>query len=74
MIYDLGLRQGHVWMLTQCAKNETDTIPAPVLEKIKEEIDGFSVEVRDVVGCFPFGRSRSGNRGVALHLARPEHF
>lgn len=40
VIYYLRLRQGHVWMLTLYAKNEADTIPASVLEKIKEELDG----------------------------------
>lgn len=40
MIYYLRLRPGHVWMLTMYAKNEADTIPASVLKKIKEELDG----------------------------------
>jgi hypothetical protein len=40
VIYYLRLRQGHVWMLTLYAKNEAGTIPASVLKKIKEELDG----------------------------------
>lgn len=40
VIYYLRLRQGHVWMLTVYAKNEADSIPGPVLKKIKEELDG----------------------------------
>jgi len=34
--------------MTLCAKNEADTIPASVLEKIKEEINGFSVGFREI--------------------------
>jgi hypothetical protein len=40
VIYYLRLRQGVVWMLTLYAKNEADSIPGPVLRKIKEELDG----------------------------------
>ena len=40
VIYYLRLRQGQVWMLTLYAKNETDSIPGPILKKIKEELDG----------------------------------
>jgi mRNA-degrading endonuclease RelE of RelBE toxin-antitoxin system len=39
VIYYLRLRQGLVWMLTMYAKNEADSIPGPVLKKIKEELD-----------------------------------
>lgn len=39
VIYYLRLRQGVVWMLTMFAKNEADSIPGPVLKKIKEELD-----------------------------------
>ena len=40
IIHHLRLRQGQVWMLTVYAKNEADSIPGPVLKKIKEEFDG----------------------------------
>ena len=40
IIYYLRLREGQVWMLTLYAKNEADKIPAGVLRKIKEELDG----------------------------------
>lgn len=40
VIYHLRSRQGEVWMLTLYAKNEADRIPAHILKKIKEEIDG----------------------------------
>jgi hypothetical protein len=40
VIYYLRSRQGEVWMLTLFAKNEADSIPAHILKKIKEEIDG----------------------------------
>jgi hypothetical protein len=40
VIYYLRLRQGQVWMLTLYAKNEAESIPAPVLKKIKEELGG----------------------------------
>lgn len=39
VIYFLRLRQGQVWLLTLCAKNETDNISGQLLRKIKEEID-----------------------------------
>lgn len=29
-----------LWMLTLYAKNETEAVPASVLRKIKEEVDG----------------------------------
>ena len=35
-------RQGQIWMLTVYAKAEAASIPAHVLKKIKEEIDGQS--------------------------------
>ena len=41
VIYYLRLRRGQVWMLTMYAKNEAATIPGPVLQRIKEEIDGL---------------------------------
>jgi mRNA-degrading endonuclease RelE of RelBE toxin-antitoxin system len=37
IIYYLRTRQGQVWMLTLYAKNEAESIPEPVLKKIKEE-------------------------------------
>ncbi len=40
IIYYLRSKQGEVWLLTLYAKNETESIPGPVLKKIKEEIDG----------------------------------
>lgn len=40
VIYYLRSRQGEIWMLTLYAKNEVESIPGPVLKKIKEEIDG----------------------------------
>src|SRR5512132_37111 len=40
VIYFLRLRHGEIWMLTLYAKNVADNIPANVLKKIKEEIDG----------------------------------
>lgn len=40
VIYYLRSRQGEIWMLTLYAKNEAESIPAHVLKKIKEEIDG----------------------------------
>ncbi len=39
VIYYLRSREGQVWMLTLYAKNVAD-IPAGILRKIKEEIDG----------------------------------
>ena len=40
VVYYLRLQSGQVWMLTLYAKNEADSIPGPVLKKIKEELDG----------------------------------
>lgn len=40
VIYYLRSRQGQVWMLTLYAKNVAENIPAHVLKKIREEIDG----------------------------------
>lgn len=40
IIYYPKTREGVIWMLTIYAKNETENIPADVLRKIKEEIDG----------------------------------
>jgi hypothetical protein len=40
VIYYLRSRQGQVWMLTLYAKNVAESIPAHVLKKIREEIDG----------------------------------
>ena len=40
VIYFLRRRNDEVWMLTLYAKNVADNIPAKVLKKIKEEIDG----------------------------------
>ncbi|WP_291986630.1 hypothetical protein [Luteitalea sp.] len=40
MIYYLRSRQGEIWTLTLYARNEVESIPGPVLQKIKEEIDG----------------------------------
>jgi mRNA-degrading endonuclease RelE of RelBE toxin-antitoxin system len=40
VIYYLRSRQGQVWMLTLHAKNVAERIPAHVLKKIREEIDG----------------------------------
>ena len=40
VIYFLRLTQGQIWLLTLYAKNITDTIPAHVLKRIKDEIDG----------------------------------
>jgi mRNA-degrading endonuclease RelE of RelBE toxin-antitoxin system len=39
VIYYARSRQGEIWMLTLCAKNVSDNIPAHILKKIKEEID-----------------------------------
>jgi hypothetical protein len=36
----LRSRQGQIWMLTLYAKNVAENIPAHVLKKIREEIDG----------------------------------
>ena len=40
VIYYLRSRQGQIWMLTLYAKNVSENIPAHVLKKIREEIDG----------------------------------
>ena len=40
VIYYAKSRIGIIWMLTIYAKNEEQSIPAHVLRKIKEEIDG----------------------------------
>ena len=40
VIYYAEIREGVIWMLTMYAKNEEESIPAHVLRKIKEEIDG----------------------------------
>jgi hypothetical protein len=40
VIYYLRSKQGQIWMLTLYAKNEEENIPAHILKKIKEEIDG----------------------------------
>jgi len=40
VIYYAKTREGVIWMLTIHAKNEEESIPAHVLRKIKEEIDG----------------------------------
>ncbi len=36
----LRSREGQIWMLTLYAKNVAENIPATVLKKIREEIDG----------------------------------
>lgn len=40
VIYYAKVHEGVIWMLTIYAKNVTESIPAHVLRKIKEEIDG----------------------------------
>jgi len=40
IIYYAKTHEGVIWMLTIYAKNEEENIPAHVLRKIKEEIDG----------------------------------
>ena len=40
VIYYLRPQHGQVWMLTLYAKNEAASIPAAILRKIKEELDG----------------------------------
>ena len=40
IIYYLRSKQGEIWLLTLYAKNEAESIPGPILKKIKEEIDG----------------------------------
>jgi hypothetical protein len=39
IIYYLKLRDEEIWFLTLYAKNETATIPGPILKQIKDEID-----------------------------------
>jgi hypothetical protein len=40
VVYYARTREGIIWMLTIYAKNEEESIPAHILRKIKEEIDG----------------------------------
>jgi hypothetical protein len=40
VIYYAKIQEGVIWMLTIYAKNVIENIPAHVLRKIKEEIDG----------------------------------
>jgi hypothetical protein len=40
VIYYLRSREGQIWMLTLYAKNVAENIPASILRKIREEIDG----------------------------------
>jgi mRNA-degrading endonuclease RelE of RelBE toxin-antitoxin system len=40
VIYYLRLQNGQIWLLTAYAKNVRDDMPAAVLKKIKEELDG----------------------------------
>lgn len=40
VIYYAKTREGVIWMLTIYAKNEEQNVPAHVLRKIKEELDG----------------------------------
>ena len=40
VLYYAKTREGVIWMLTIHAKNEAESIPASVLRRIKEEIDG----------------------------------
>ena len=40
VIYYVKARRDEIWMLTLYAKNEEQSIPAHILKKIKEEIDG----------------------------------
>jgi hypothetical protein len=40
VIYYLRSKQGQIWLLTLYPKNVADNIPAQVLRKIKDEIDG----------------------------------
>jgi len=40
IIYYARSRQGEIWMLTLYAKNVSESIPADILKKIKDEIDG----------------------------------
>ena len=40
VIYYAKTSEGVIWMLTIYAKNEEESIPAHILRKIKDEIDG----------------------------------
>ncbi len=40
VIYYARSCQGEIWMLTLYAKNVSESIPAHILKKIKDEIDG----------------------------------
>lgn len=40
VIYYAKTHEGVIWMLTIYAKNEEQTVPAHILRKIREEIDG----------------------------------
>ena len=40
IIYYAKVREGLIYLLTIYAKNEEQTIPAHILRKIKEEVDG----------------------------------
>jgi hypothetical protein len=40
VIYYVKTHREEIWMLTLYAKNEEQSIPAHILKKIKEEIDG----------------------------------
>lgn len=40
VIYYLRSQQAQIWMLTLYAKNVAENIPAHILKKIREEIDG----------------------------------
>ena len=40
VIYYAKTHEGVIWMLTIYAKNEEQSVPAHILRKIKEEIDG----------------------------------
>ncbi len=40
VIYYLRTKQGQIWLLTLYAKNDTESIPGPILKQIKDEIDG----------------------------------
>ncbi len=40
VIYYLRLQNGQIWLLTVYAKNVKDDIPASILKKIREELDG----------------------------------
>lgn len=40
MIYYARVKRGQIWMLTLYAKNVVENIPARVLRRIRDEIDG----------------------------------